>query len=150
MTMARPPLMSKLKLALPALLASLALAGCATGGYPGASYPGSSYPGGVYDPGGYGSQYGSQRFIATVQGVDARNGRLLLDVGDPRSSRMSRIEVLFDNRTVLVYQGRQYPMAGLERGDEISVEAVESRGRLWATRVDVVRNVRDYGGGYRY
>ena len=109
--MARLPLVSKLKVAVPALLASLVLAGCATGGYPGASYPGSSYPGssypgGVYDPGGYGSQYGSQRFIATVQGVDARNGRLLLDVGDPRSSRLSRIEVLFDNRTVLVYQGR--------------------------------------------
>ena len=148
--MARHPWISNAKLAVPALLASLALAGCATGGYPSSSHPGSSYPGGVYDPGGYGSQYGSQRFIATVQGVDARNGRLLLDVGDPRSSRMSRIEVLFDNRTVLVYQGRQYPMAGLERGDEISVEAVESRGRLWATRVDVVRNVRDYGGGYRY
>ena len=139
-----------LKTVVPALLACLALAGCATGGGSGygSPYPGDRY-GGQYG-GDYGGQYGNQRFIATVEGVDPRNGRLLLDVGDPRSSRQSRLEVWFDNRTVLFYQGRQHPMAGLERGDQIAVEAVESRGRLWATRVEVVRNVRDYGGGYRY
>jgi hypothetical protein len=123
----------------------LVLAGCATGyGSGQGNYPdGSYYPGGYGDQ--YGGQYGSQRFIATVEGVDARNGRLLLGVDGGRS----RIEVLFDNRTRLYYQGRQYPMAGLERGDGISVDAVQSGGRWYATQVEVVRNVRD-SGGYRY
>ena len=146
-------------LRLPLLLsACLVLAGCATG-------QGSGYgndPNGPYYPGGYGgqyggqygSQYGSQRFIATVEGVDARYGRVVLGVDDsrnrdPRYGRQ-RVEVFFDNRTRLYYQGRQYPVAGLERGDQVAVEAVESGERLWATRIEVVRNVRDYGGGYRY
>ena len=144
---------------LPLLLsACLVLAGCATGygsGY-GNDPNGPYYPGGYGDQygGQYGSQYGSQRFIATVEGVDARYGRVVLGVDDsrnrdPRYGRQ-RVEVFFDNRTRLYYQGRQYPVAGLERGDQVAVEAVESGGRLWATRIEVVRNVRDYGGGYRY
>ena len=146
-------------LRLPLLLsACLVLAGCATGqgsGY-GNDPNGPYYPGGYGDKygGQYGSQYGSQRFIATVEGVDARYGRVVLGVDDsrnrdPRYGRQ-RVEVFFDNRTRLYYQGRQYPVAGLERGDQVAVEAVESGGRLWATRIEVVRNVRDYGGGYRY
>ena len=146
-------------LRLPLLLsACLVLAGCATGygsGY-GNDPNGPYYPGGYGDQygGQYGSQYGSQRFIATVEGVDARYGRVVLGVDDPRNRDPryggQRVEVFFDNRTRLYYQGRQYPVAGLERGDQVAVEAVESGGRLWATRIEVVRNVRDYGGGYRY
>ena len=146
-------------LRLPLLLsACLVLAGCATGygsGY-GNDPNGPYYPGGYGDQygGQYGSQYGSQRFIATVEGVDARYGRVVLGVDDSRYRDPryggQRIEVFFDNRTRLYYQGRQYPVAGLERGDQVAVEAVESGGRLWATRIEVVRNVRDYGGGYRY
>lgn len=130
-----------------ALVAGLALAGCASyGGSPYGSYPGN---GGYYPGGGYGNQYGSQRFIATVVGVDARYGRLVLDAGDRRDYRQQRIEVFFDNNTRLYYQRQLYPVTGLERGDVVQVEVVESRGRLWATRIEVVRNVREYGG-YRY
>lgn len=155
------------------LLATLVLGACATPGYgdrygadpygsdPYGSNPyggyGDPYGGGYgapppnapYPPSGYGSGYGSQRFIATVQGVDARYGRLLLAVRDSRGYGGQQVEVFFDNSTRLYYQGRQYPVTGLERGDEVSVEAVQSNGRLWARQVEVVRNVRDTGG-YRY
>ena len=140
------------------LLGCLLLVGCATGygdsgysgspGYPG-TYGGSAYPGGSGYPGSYGGRSGSQRFLATVEGVDPRSGRLLVGTGDSRDYRQSRIEVFFDNNTRLYYQGRAYPVAGLERGDQVAIDAVQSDGRLWATRIEVVRNVRDYGG-YRY
>lgn len=129
------------------LSACLALAGCATG-YGGNGYPGgSNYPGNY--GGQYGGQYGSQRFLATVEGVDPRYGRLLVGIDDSRSYRQSRVEVYFDNNTRLYYQGRVYPVAGLERGDQVAIDAVQSNGRLQATRIEVVRNVRD-SGGYRY
>ena len=134
------------------LLATLALAGCATG-YGNRGGYGDPYGGGYGDPyspgGSYGSQYGSQRFIATVQGMDPRSGRLLLAIDDSRSYGSRQLEVYFDNGTRLYYQGRQYPITGLERGDQVSVDAVESNGRLWARQVVVVRNVRETGG-YRY
>lgn len=128
-----------------AVSACLALAGCATGGngYPG----GSAYPGNY--GGNYGGQYGSQRFLATVESVDPRYGRLLVGIIDSRGYAQSRAEVFFDNNTRLYYQGREYPVGGLERGDQIAIDAVQSSGRLWATRIEVVRNVRD-SGGYRY
>jgi len=139
------------------LFAALALGACATtGGYGGNRYGsggdygypgGSAYPGGYGDP--YGRGYGSQRFIATVEGVDPRGGRMLLAVGDPRGYSPQRVEVWFDNGTRLYYRGRLAPVAGLERGDQISVDAVRSGGRLWARQIEVVRNVREYGG-YRY
>ena len=131
-----------------ALLAGLALAGCASLG--GGSPYGSSNPyggNGGYYPGGYGNQQGTQRFTATVVDLDAR-GRLLLDAGDPRSYQQQRVEVSFDNNTRLYYQGRLYPVTGLERGDVVSVDVVDSGGRLWATRIEVVRNVRETGGYY--
>ena len=128
-----------------AFLAGLALAGCASlgGGSPYGSYPGND----GYYPGGYGQQ-GTQRFVATVVGMDARYGRLLVDAGDPRDYRQQRVEVYFDNNTRLYYQGRQYPVTGLERGDVVSIDVVDSRNRLWATRIEVVRNVRESRGYY--
>ena len=143
------------------LLATLALAGCATGygnrggygdpyggGY-GDPYGGTPYPNDPYSPGGsYGSQYGSQRLLATVDSVDPRYGRLLLVTRDSRGYAGQRVEVFFDNNTRLYYQGRAYPVTGLERGDEISADVVQSNGPWWARQIEVVRNVRD--GGYRY
>ena len=148
-----------------ALLASLLLASCATGagygngygdpyggGYGdpyGGSYPSGSYPNDPYNQGSYGSQYGSQRFVATVQDIDPRGGRMLLTVDNSRSYSSQRVEVYFDNSTRLYYRGQVYPVTGLERGDQISVDAVQSNGRLWARQIEVVRNVRE-SGGYRY
>jgi hypothetical protein len=124
-----------------ALSATLLLGACATtGGYGGSPYGGN---------GGYGNQYGSQRFIATVQDIDPRGGRMMLVVDDSRSYSAQRVEVYFDNNTRLYYRGQLYPVTGLERGDQVSVDAVQSGGRLWARQIEVVRNNRE-SGGYRY
>ena len=123
-----------------ALAAALLLAGCATGyggGYPGSGYPGSS-------PGGY----GTQRLVGTVQDVDAYNGRML--VGDDRYGGSRPLEVRFDRNVLVVYQGRQVAVDGLERGDRVSIEVESSGGRYWARRIEVVQNVRDGYGGDPY
>jgi hypothetical protein len=114
------------------LFAALLLGACATPGYgdryggnPYGSDPyggGYGYPDSTYPQGGYGSGYGSQRFIATVDGIDARSGRVLLVVSDARGYGSQRLEVFFDNSTRLYYQGRQYPVTGLERGGRGAVE----------------------------
>lgn len=123
------------------LAAAFLLAACATpyGGYPGAGHPGGTYPG----------DYGSQRLLGTVQQVDPGYSRVLVtaDAGGYGGGRP--IEVFYDRNTQLVYQGRRYPVEGLERGDRISVDAVDSGGRLWARYIEVVQNVRDtQGRGY--
>ena len=139
------------------IAASLMLAGCATGGYPGGNtgYPGAGYPGSdaPYPEPGYPGGYGSQQLLGTVQDIDLNQGRLMMT--DDRGSSggaygSSRVEVYFDRNTQLVYQGRAQSIEGLERGDRISIDVVQSQGRLWARRIEVVQNVRDGSGGNSY
>jgi len=54
---------------------------------------------------------------------------------------------MFDQRTQLYYQGQSYPVAGLERGDRIRIDATQSGGRWWARSIEVLQNVRDVQGG---
>ena len=105
---------------------ALLLAGCVTPGYGGYGYPGG-YGQGVPYPSGYGSQV-----QGTVETVDANYGRLTLLADDPRSGYGQRLSVRFDRNTRLYYQGREYPVTGLERGDVIRFEAVQSGGELLA------------------
>lgn len=126
------------------------LAGCATGyggGYGG--YPDGAYPGGAY-PGSYPDRYGSERMLATVQHVDPGSGRLILVAESGGYGGASQVEVQFDRSTRLFYRGQQYPVEGLERGDRISVDVQRSGSRLWARSIEVVRNVRESGGGGYY
>ncbi len=123
----------------------LLLAGCVTpGGY-------GAYPGGGYGQPqqGYPSQSGSQ-VQGTVERVDPSYNRILLMVGDPRSGRTQRAEVRYDSNTRLFYQGREAAVTGLERGDVIRFDAIQSGRELYARSIEVVRNVREggYGGGY--
>lgn len=119
------------------LAASLLLAGCATGS--------GGYPGGYGQLGG--SSYGG--LVGTVQGVDRGYHRIVLDVQDRGGyGRGNQVAVQYDQRTRLYYQGRTYPVEGLERGDVIRVDAQRSGNRLMARSIEVVRNVRDQGGGY--
>jgi len=124
----------------------LAISGCATGmgGYPqgGGSYPGSSYPDQPHPP-----QSTANQLIGTVQSVDASGGRILLDARTSGYGGASRVEVYFDQRTQLVYQGQTHPVGGLEPGDEIRIATTRSGDRLWANSIELLRNVRD-GGGY--
>lgn len=141
-----------------ALAASLLLSGCVTGGYPGSDggYPGAGYPGSdrPYPGPDYPGGYGSQRLLGTVQDVDPNQGRLMMTADAGASSAgaygTSRVEIYFDRNTQLVYQGRVQAIEGLERGDRISVDAVQSQGRLWARHIEVVQNVRDTPGGSYY
>ncbi len=141
-----------------ALMASLLLSGCVTGGFPGSEggypstggYPPSegTYPGNDYPTSG------SQRLLGTVQDVDLNQGRLMMAADargyDSSGYGQTRVEVYFDRNTQLIYQGRVQGIEGLERGDRISVDAVQSQGRLWARRIEVVQNVRDTSGASQY
>ena len=122
----------------------LFIAGCVTpDGY-------GSYPGGYGQPApGYPSQYDSQ-LQGTVEGVDSRYNRIVVIVDDPRTSRAQRMEVRYDQRTRLFYQGRELPVDGLERGDVIRIDVAQSGRELFARSIEVVHNVRDggYGGSY--
>ena len=121
----------------------LLLVGCVTpGGY-------GNSPGGTGQPApGYPSQYGNQ-LQGTVDGVDSRSKRIFVVVDDPRTNRAQRMEVRYDERTRLVYQGREVSVDGLERGDVVRVDVAQSGRDLFARSIEVVRNVRDGGyGGY--
>ena len=121
------------------------LAGCVTpGGY--GSTPGGGY--GQPTP-GYPSQYGTQ-LQGAVDRVDPNYGVISVLVADQRTGRQQRMDVRYDQRTRLVYQGREHPVDGLERGDVIQMTVDQSGRDLLARSIEVVRNVRDdgYGGGY--
>jgi hypothetical protein len=137
----------------------LLLAGCATGygtstggyghpapGYPSSGYPSPGYPSPGYPSPGYPSQYATQ-WQGTVDTFDPRNSRILVTVEDPRTRVAQRLEVRYDQRTRLVYQGRANLVEGLERGDVIRFDATQAGRFLYARQIEVVRNVRD-GGGY--
>lgn len=122
------------------LMATLSLVGCVT---PSGNYPG--YPGD-----GYGQGYGNERVLGTVQEVDLRSNRIVLTADAYRYGSASYVDVFFDRSTRLYYQGREVEMAGLERGDRITVDAQRSDGRLWARSIEVVHNVRDGQNGNYY
>lgn len=136
-----------------AIVAALLLPGCMTtdghGGYPpGQQYPDQPYPGQTYPGQGYPGQSANQ-LVGTVQGVD--NGRLVLSAESTGYSggygSGSPVDVYFDQRTQLHYQGQAYPVTGLEPGDRIRIDATQSGGRLWARSIELLQNVRDRQGG---
>lgn len=77
--------------------------------------------------------------------VDERNQSIDLDVSYINNLRDSnngqRGTIYFDSRTRVVYGGRDYAVADLERGDEIAVRGVNNNGRYVAETIEVVRDV---------
>ena len=130
--------------------AFLLLAGCATpggyGNYPNDGYGQPGYPSSGYPSTGYPSTSGNQ-VQGTVQSIDTSYRRIVVDVDDPRTGR-TQMDVRYDQNTRLFYQGRQLAVEGLERGDVIRFDAVQSGREWWTRQIDVVRNVRDGGSGY--
>ena len=118
-------------------LAFFALAACTTpGGY--GQYPPSSsgspstgYPSGA-----------RQELQGAVRNVDHGNQRFLL--GEDRGST---VDIAYDSRTRLVYQGQQQAVSGLEPGDRVSVLATRD-GSLWrAQDIQVLAEARGGQGG---
>ncbi|GHA70412.1 DUF5666 domain-containing protein [Cognatilysobacter bugurensis] len=144
----------------------LLLAACATpygGGYPGGGYretaypgaggPVTGYPGGQYPGGQYPGEYGAEVVLGTVQQVDPNYGRIVIASDGSGYGGARALEIAYDRGTRLVYQGRDYPVEGLERGDRIRVETTNAGGRLQARFIEVVQNVREapssgYGDTY--
>jgi hypothetical protein len=80
----------------------------------------------------------------TVSNVDHGAGRIDLDVTYINNLRNTnngqRGTIYFDNNTRVVYQGRDYRVADLERGDEIEVTGANNNGRYVASTITVVRD----------
>ncbi|HEX2062497.1 MAG TPA: hypothetical protein VHK90_17285 [Thermoanaerobaculia bacterium] len=89
------------------------------------------------------SQSSDVRGVVTY--VDERNQSIDLDVSYINNLRDSnngqRGTIYFDNRTRVVFGGREYAVADLERGDEIAVRGFNNNGRYVAETIEVLRDV---------
>ena len=138
--------------------AALALSGCMSLGIPGrGGYPSYPYPDNRYPDTRYPAPTQDAQVAGMIDGVDHRNGRFTLRVESDQSGYGSyggnlrpgsRIEVHYDQNTPLYYQGRTLSPTGLEQGDRIRVQLVQSGGRWWARGIEVTQDVRMQQPGY--
>lgn len=130
----------------PILLAgalALALSACTTTDL-GVPVPGSYPSGGTSYP----QQQQGQLVAGQVADVDHQNARFLLAT-DGYSSQ--RVELRYDQNTRTVYNGQQVNTAGLERGDRIRADVVQTQGVWYARQIDVTQDVRGtQPGNYPY
>jgi hypothetical protein len=117
------------------VLAALLVASCGTGGL-----------GSIGDILGSPSSTQSSDVKGTVASVDTGNQRIDLDVMYINNLRQTggsnqRGSIYYDTNTRVVYNGRDYQVADLERGDEIEVVGVNNSGRYVAQTINVVRDV---------
>jgi hypothetical protein len=80
----------------------------------------------------------------TVNFVDTQNQRIDLNVNYVNNLQTSQNSqsIYYDNRTQVVYQGRNYNVTDLERGDQVSVHGANNGGRYVADTITVTRNAR--------
>jgi hypothetical protein len=81
-----------------------------------------------------------------VTSVNQNNQSIDLDVAYINNLRNTnannqRGTIYFDSRTRVVFGGRDYNVADLERGDEISVRGANVNGRYVAETIEVVKDV---------
>jgi hypothetical protein len=78
----------------------------------------------------------------TVDSVDTSGQRIALDAQYVNNLRDNRTNqwVYYDSQTRVVFEGRDYNVADLERGDEISIRGVNDGGRYVAQTIEVVRD----------
>jgi len=89
-----------------------------------------------------GNQNRTGQLTAEVRQVDTQNQRIQIVTQDGQSGY-----VFFDQNTVVVYRQQQYPVTALERGDVVTFQVQQdSRGTLYANRVDVQQSVQDRTG----
>lgn len=81
----------------------------------------------------------------TVSSIDTNARRIDLNVSYINNLRDDnngqRGSIYYDNNTRVTYNGRDYAVTDLERGDEIEVRGVADNGRYIAQQITVVRDV---------
>lgn len=118
------------------LIAALVLSSCATGYGAGRDHYGQRDPNSSYVD-----------LVGTVVGLERGYNRIVLEVQNDRYyDRSEQVEIRYDPRAQLHYQGRAYPVDGLERGDVIRVEGRRSGTQLVAQSIKLLRDVREQGG----
>ena len=80
----------------------------------------------------------------TVSAIDTNARRIDLNVSYINNLRDDnngqRGSIYYDNNTRVTYNGRDYAVTDLERGDEIEVRGVADNGRYIAQQITVVRD----------
>ncbi|HEX2252250.1 MAG TPA: hypothetical protein VHQ65_03155 [Thermoanaerobaculia bacterium] len=94
--------------------------------------------------GGGGTSGDVQTVRGTVEDVDTGARRIVVD-GDTaynlRNSGGDRLTIYYDNDTTVVFEGRAYAPADLERGDRIVADVDDSGSQLIAERIEVLYDV---------
>ncbi|HKO58429.1 MAG TPA: hypothetical protein VJ276_21370 [Thermoanaerobaculia bacterium] len=82
--------------------------------------------------------------VGTVNSIDTANQRIDVNVNTVNNLRTTQNgqSIYYDNNTRVVYQGQNYNVTDLERGDQISVRGANNNGRYVAETITVTRNVR--------
>ena len=110
--------------------------------------------------GGGGSSSSNNEIRGTVDYVDTSSRYLVLTNVTGYTTNLSNsggntARVYFDSGTTVEFNGQQYAVADLERGDEVAVQVNQSNNQLVADRVMVLRDVStgsmtSSGGGSLY
>jgi hypothetical protein len=82
------------------------------------------------------------QLTAEIRQVDPQQERIQVRTQDGQSGY-----VQFDQNTVVVYRQQQYSVTALERGDVVTMQVQQdSRGNLYASRIDVQQSVQERTG----
>lgn len=86
-------------------------------------------------------------FDTVVRGTvgDIESGSSRFEVEPEYGARDSEL-VYYDERTVVLFEGREYQTSSLERGDEVSVTGERRNGRFLADRITVERDATPSSG----
>ncbi|MGH7476647.1 MAG: hypothetical protein ACRELD_10185 [Longimicrobiales bacterium] len=98
--------------------------------------------GGLGDIGDIFGGGGGGEIVAEVQSVDTRNRAI-----EVRTQQGDQGAIRYDDRTVVMYRGQQYPPTALERGDVIEAQLQQTAGgEYYAQHIDVLQSVQERTG----
>ena len=109
------------------------------------TYPnGGNYPNYPNNQGTYPSSQSAGRISGTVNYVDTQARLIQLSNSYINGLRTNdnTYTIYYDARTRVMYQGRDYTPADLERGDQVDVTTYNTGGQVLADTITVTRNVR--------
>lgn len=80
----------------------------------------------------------------TVNSVNTSNQTIVVDVGYVNNLRQTQNgqTIYYDSNTKVQFNGNNYAVTDLERGDQISIRGHNDNGRYVAETITVTRNVR--------